>query len=407
MAASRDDYRWLVSEAALPWLQLVRDELTPGGCEPSGEPRQRVSVGLLARLRKGVSAERAHLIIEQVELRRRGREKFVQADQMFFTRKGLEQATDEQLAEYKAARIPAGQPSTDLCCGIGGDLLALAQRGKVTGVDLDPVAAIFAAANAAAHGISQEGCCLLVQDAAETELASVAAWHCDPDRRAEGKRTTRVETFAPSFDALHRLLASNHNAAIKLAPATEAPAAWAETAELEWLGSRGECRQQVAWYGALARYPRQRAATVVEPSGESRTICGQPDEPIPPAAILQCYLYEPHAALLAARLTGVVCREHDLSAISAGIAYLTSDRRIADAALAAFEVTDVLPLDRKQLKAYCREHGIGRLEVKKRGVEIDPDRLRKEIIAGGENEATLIVSPVAGQTRAIIARRLA
>ena len=35
----------------------------------------------------------------------------------------------------------------DLCCGIGGDLLALAEQGTVIGVDRDPIAAHFAAAN--------------------------------------------------------------------------------------------------------------------------------------------------------------------------------------------------------------------------------------------------------------------
>ena len=73
-----------------------------------------------------------------------------------------------------------------------------------------------------------------------------------------------------------------------------------------------------------------------------------------------------------------LCREHGLAAVSAEIAYLTSDRLLADPALSAFEVVDVLPLDRKQLKAYCREHAIGRLEVKKRGVPIDPERCERK-----------------------------
>ena len=63
---------------------------------------------------------------------------------MFFTRLGLEQATDAWVARYKATRFPAGQLLADLCCGIGGDLMALSERGPTRGVDRDPVAAICA-----------------------------------------------------------------------------------------------------------------------------------------------------------------------------------------------------------------------------------------------------------------------
>ncbi|HMC10779.1 MAG TPA: hypothetical protein VKH44_05795, partial [Pirellulaceae bacterium] len=49
---------------------------------------------------------------------------------------------------------------------------------------------------------------------------------------------------------------------------------------------------------------------------------------------------------------------------------------------------------------------LGRLEIKKRGVDFDPERLRKEIAGDGDNEATMIVTPVAGQVRAIVSQRV-
>ena len=395
MAPTLDDCRWLISEAAEPWLAIAREEFSPGG----------VGLGLLSRLRKDLPAERAHLIVEQIELRQRAREKFSRAERMFYTRKGLEQATDEQLASYKAARFPTGDLIADLCCGIGGDLVALAERGPTGGIDRDPVMALLAGANAQANGLRAGQCCVLEEDALHVPLAG-GAWHCDPDRRAEGRRTTRGELFEPPLAAIDSLLGRNLNAAIKLAPATEAPANWQESAEREWLGSRGECRQQVAWFGKLARFPGRRTATVVDARGGPRTVVGNGEEAVPVAVSLGRYFYEPHAAVLGAKLTTSLSREHELTAVSTGIAYLTSDRLIADPALAAFEVVAVLPLDRKQLKAYCREHNIGRLEVKKRGVPIDPERLRKEVIASGDCEATLIVTPAKGAVRALVTRRI-
>src|SRR5262245_8176477 len=222
VSAAIDDYRWLVSEAAEPWLAMTRDESSSAGTATNV---------IVNRLRKELTLEQAHLVIEQWELRRRAREKFRLADRMFFTRKGLEQATDEQVAEYKAARFPAGVEIVDLCCGIGGDFMSLAGRGPAGGIDSDPVAAIIAAANAR--------CSVVVQDAAEYPVAGLH-WHCDPDRRTTGRRATRGELFQPPLAAIEKLLGQSRHAAIKLAPATEVPIAWSESGELEWLGSRGE-----------------------------------------------------------------------------------------------------------------------------------------------------------------------
>src|SRR3954454_15048809 len=85
MAATIDDYRWLVSDAAARWLAIARGE---------AESPSSAVVRLVSQLRKDISLERAHLVVEQIELRGRAREKFSQADTMYFTRKALEQATD-------------------------------------------------------------------------------------------------------------------------------------------------------------------------------------------------------------------------------------------------------------------------------------------------------------------------
>src|SRR5438309_11652058 len=90
LAAAIDDYRWLVSDAANPWLTMAREESSNLNRTHAGS----VLVKLTSQLRKDLTAERAHLVIEQTELRQRAREKFTLAEQMFFTRQGLEQATD-------------------------------------------------------------------------------------------------------------------------------------------------------------------------------------------------------------------------------------------------------------------------------------------------------------------------
>ena len=46
------------------------------------------------------------------------------------------------------------------------------------------------------------------------------------------------------------------------------------------------------------------------------------------------------------------------------------------------------------------------IAAKKRGVDVDPDRLRRELRLHGNNSATLLITPVTGRPAAIFAHRL-
>ncbi len=95
---------------------------------------------------------------------------------MFFATRPLEQATDEVVAAYKAGRFPPGRLMVDFCCGIGGDLLALASRGPVLGVDRDPVLALLAGANLAhaSDGVGDRQSAVVAQEAAPQLFAGAA-----------------------------------------------------------------------------------------------------------------------------------------------------------------------------------------------------------------------------------------
>lgn len=386
---------WLTSDKALPYLDQAARTLAenPGGL-----------VRLATQLRKELSAEQAHLVLEQVEMRQRAREKFSAAERMFFTPKSLMQASDERIAACKARRFPDNLPIADLCCGIGGDLLALAMRGECVGVERDEVLAHLAERNCQVCG--REGGRVEVADAADYPLQDFAAWHIDPDRRPAGKRTTQLEFQEPPREVLQRLLQQNPNACIKLAPAADIPEAWERDGEREWLESRGECRQQVVWLGALAVRPGACAATIVDAQAGPRTVQGRGEGPVPIANHLSRYVYDPAAAVLAARLTHVLCGEHLLAAVSSKAMYLTGNDLIDDAALSAFEVIATLPMDERQLKAALRERGIGRVEVKKRGCHVEPERLQKSLAGSGDETAALLVCPMGGKVQAILTKRV-
>ncbi|MHC4403588.1 MAG: class I SAM-dependent methyltransferase [Planctomycetota bacterium] len=394
-----DDYRWLTGEEGNRWLRLAAEDRRP-------------LVTVAGRLRKDLPLERAHLILDQMELRRRGRAKFVDAERMFFTRVGLEQATDQWVARYKASRFPRRETLADLCCGIGGDLLALASRGAVEGLDQDPVAVLLAEANlhalfpAAADATTAS---VRVGNAAEVSVGDFAAWHLDPDRRPEGHRTTDLKHYLPGLPAIERLLHGRGDAAVKLAPAAVPPERWAREAELEWIGRDGQCRQLVAWFGTLGDHRGRRRATVLcRGSGESfkvRTLIGSPDDRAPVSSQIGRYVFDPDSAVSAAALMGSLAREHQLTALGPGVAYLTGDRPLDDPALGCFEVTDVMPMDRKRLGKLLKDRNVGRLEIKKRGVPHDPEELRRRLAIRGDESAVLLLTRIGQSVTAIVAKR--
>lgn len=389
------EFDWLgSSEAQSRLADLAADD----GSTDKPSPRT------VAQLRKHYSAEQTHLLLKQAELRVRARKKFSRADQMLFTPLGLEQATDEQTALYKASRFRQGESVADFCCGIGGDLLALANRvAKVRAVDRDPFTLACAQHNAALYGLANLE--TVAADVGVDQLQGCDAWHIDPDRRSAGRRTTLLEGCSPSVEMLDTLIEVCPNASIKLAPATEVPAAWETDRELEWISRRGECRQLIAWAGELATASGKRKATVLSDDLTAHTFTGKAFTAVETAPEIGDYLFDPNPAVLAAELCGSLAIERGLRPIAPGAVYLTGSEAISDPLLRAYTVLDILPLDRKPLANYFAERAVGTLEIKSRGIELDLGAFRKSLRLKGDHDATLIATRRGKKKLAIIARR--
>jgi hypothetical protein len=291
---------------------------------------------------------------------------------------------------------------------MGGDLLALSIENRTLGVDSNPIAAHLAAANARA--ILNQEIEICTQDVAELELDGIAAWHIDPDRRSTGRRATSLDYATPDRATIDRLLAQMPHAAIKIAPATRVPDDWAAGCEREWISRDRECRQQVVWHGDLAEAPGQHRATIIRVGlGKTppRTIVGQPDQSPPITQNPARFLFDVDPAVRAAHLTGKLAAEHNLQALASGPTYLTGDTSIAnDAALACFEALELLPLRTRVLTQVFRTRHIGQLEIKKRGVDIDPEKLRRDLKLRGDDSATLLLTNIARRPMAVLARRI-
>ena len=389
--ADLDDYEWLTGSEAARLLEEFS-----AATEPVHQQ--------LDKLRKTLSAERSRLIVQQVELRVRAAVKFGDlAAGMFFVDLALQQATDLTTARYKASRIPNEKPVVDYCCGIGGDLLAFAERGPSTGWDLAPELAHLANANLKAAQLAGSSKVCVGDVEAQTPGPN-EIWHVDPDRRTGGRRSTQIEWHSPGPELLDRWLTQNPNGLLKLAPATVVHEAWSQQAELEWITHDRQCRQQVAWFGELASAGGLHRATVLK-NETSATFIGTPDVPPPQTNKIYRYIYDTDPSLRAAHLTGAITEELGLFALKSGASYLTSDTVVRHPLLSCFEVLEQLPLRVSTLAKYLRSKNIGQLEIKKRDVGTDPERLRKQLKLSGSESATLLLTTLGKSEIALLARR--
>jgi hypothetical protein len=101
---------------------------------------------------------------------------------------------------------------------------------------------------------------------------------------------------------------------------------------------------------------------------------------------------------VAAGVNGGLVDEH--------IAYVTSDEAFTTPFARTYEVLESLPYKEKALKAALRARGIGRLTIKKRGVDVVPEDLRRRMNLHGEQDATLVLTRVEGRGTALLVRAL-
>jgi hypothetical protein len=356
----------------------------------------------LERWRKLASPEMVSAAMRLAEGRRRGAAKFSRADRMWFEPIALEQATSEAVARHKARRF-AGGDAIDFCCGIGGDAIAIALLAmRVMAVDRDLGMVRRATWNADVYDVGDR--VFGVRCRAESlAIPRDAFVHIDPDRRAGGgKRSKAIAGYAPGLDWLLALPSRCRGGAIKLGPASDFEEHFGGPAwEIELVSLGGECKEATAWFGDLSRC--RRRATVL-PDGATWT--DRESGGTARFEELGPWLFDPDPALIRSGLVDGFAAAHDLARFAAGIDLLTGPSPIESPFLATFAVEDVLPLDLKHLRRTVRERGLGPLEIKVRGLDLLPERVRRQLAPNGPNPATIILVGGTDRGRAIVARRI-
>ena len=366
--------------------RTVLDSLPPG---PLG-PDDALAVG--TRLRRRFPAELVAAALAQHELRTRAAARFTLAGEMWFTREGLEQASTEPLARHRAGRYAGFDRVADLCCGIGGDLCALAPGRDAVAVDLDPVHPRMARENARVHGAGEVGA--VRADVRDLRLPRSLVVFVDPARRAGGRRLPAPGSRPPLSWCLG-LGDQVAGVGIKTAPGLPlglVPPGW----EVELLADRRELKEAVLWSPALATTAR-RATVFPGPS----TLVTRPGPPVR-CAQPGAFLLDPSPAVTRAGLVEELARDLGAWKLDPRIAFLSADEPLATPFGRLLRVDASLPWSLRTLRQVLRERGVGTVEVRKRGSAVDVADLTGRLRLRGHDRAVVVLTRVADRPWALV-----
>ena len=119
-----------------------------------------------------------------------------------------------------------------------------------------------------------------------------------------------------------------------------------------------------------------------------------------------CYIFEPDAAVIRAGLVQNVGTLLGLWQIDRRIAYLSGDRLCVSPLVQPFEIEEFSPFGVKTIRKRVLERDIGVLEIKTRGMGVDPDSLRHQLKLRGSKSRTLILTRVGDRPVAFLCKRI-
>jgi THUMP domain-like/RNA cap guanine-N2 methyltransferase len=379
--------------------------------------REGAGLALAERLRREYPAELVAVAMAQMELRRAAAAKFSRAADMLFTRAGYEQSSAQTVARYRAARLGDASRLADLCCGIGGDLIALAGAGAgaatVLAVDRDETHVRLALHNAAVYG-GADKVRAVVADVRDVSLAGIDAIFIDPARRsgqgaASAPNAGRYKPgmSEPPLGWCTALTETVPAVCIKAAPGIPGdliPARW----EAEFIAESRDLKEAVLWSPALATAPPAergssrgpRRATVLMPAAagdapRTYTLTAREGAPV---ALREPgeYLLDPNPAVTRAGLVEDLARllGEDTAKIDPQIAFLTLDRNVATPFARTLRVQHSAPWTEKSFAKRLRELDVGAIDIRRRGLAGDVDQIRRRMKLAGSKRATVVITRV-------------
>jgi hypothetical protein len=329
--------------------------------------------------------DRTPALVETVLLRRRAATKLSGlpgSGDWLFTDEALQQASAAPVALHRAKRL-SGNVIHDVTCSIGTELAALSGSAtRAVGSDIDPVRLAMARHNLG----SAADLCRADALHPVTRDAVVLA---DPSRRGAGRRRFNPRDYQPALDQLFDVYRSRE-LVVKCAPGIDfdAVTSLGFDGEIEVTSYRGSVREACLWSGGLAEHGVRRRASILD-RGEEITDAEPDDCPVRSAGR---WIVDPDGAVVRAGLVRHYAARHGLWQLDPHIAYLSGDE--LPAAVRGFEVLQQLAFDERRLRQALGALDCGPLEILVRGVDVDPDALRRRLGLRGSQSLTVVITRV-------------
>ncbi len=371
---------------------LAAQTLTP--CEVDFLPH-------FQKLSREFPRELARAALEIAILRGEAIKKFPSAQQMYFTRAALQQATSFEVSTYRAARFHEFEQVFDLGCSIGGDTLALAAITQVTGLDLDPLRLAMAQTNLQNLGYHANFLQVDLRSPLPFTPAGrlPSALFFDPARRTDHRRIFSVKDYQPPLTQVHKWLSTYPAIGVKISPGVKLEELAEYDCEIEFISLNGELKEAVLWFGPL-KTAVKRATILPGPFSVTKVqwpaVTEQLSEPLG-------YLFEPDAAILRAGLVQNLAAQLGAHQLDPDIAYLTAEEQVDTPFARVWEIEAWFPFQLKRLRAYLRERNVGQVIVKKRGSPLQPEVLIRDLRIKGDQHRTIFLTHLSGKPIVIVA----
>jgi hypothetical protein len=348
----------------------------------------------VAAVRRIAGERHASAVIETVLLRRKSVSKLDRSESWLFTGDALQQASATAVARHRASRL-ADLDVHDVTCSVGADLIEIARvAARCIGSDVDEVRLAMVRHNCAEAGVAP----MLLRADALRPVSRDTVVVADPARRdSAGRRSWRPADFLPPLDELVQAY-PGRDLAVKCAPGLDrAEVPWAH--EVELVSLDGQVREACLWRGGVAGASRR--ATVLRTDGTQWTVTDEESDDVAVAEPGE-WIIDPDGAVVRAGLVRHYGARHGLWQLDERIAYLTGDR--PPPGVRAFRVLEHDPYNEKNLRAVLRKHDIGRLEILVRGLDVDPDALRRRLKLRGGAEASVVLTRIGRSPVAFLCR---
>lgn len=366
MALNVDEVEWLVANPSAV-ADTGQRELSKASM---------ISDGTHLRERFG---DRARALIELVQARRSAAGRV--PENWIFSADAAQQATHRAVAQHRARRIldtvGTDRPIHDATCSIGSECAAFSEAGArtVLGTDIDPARVAMAA-----HNI---GPTVAVADALEP-VTSDAVLLADPARRAGGRRIVKPEDLLPPLPDLVSAW-SGRDFAVKCAPGIDY-SEW--DGEVDIVSVDGGVKEACLYSPGLSRDGVSRSATLIASGSVLSYDDSLPDDC--PVGDAGRYIIDPDGAIVRAGLVRHYAAAHGLRQLDERIAHLTGEE--LPPGVSGFPVIRQVPL--KRVRAELAAMDCGSAEILVRGVDADPDVLRRQWKLKGTRPLGVVVTRI-------------